>query len=338
MPAGTPTRPEVTVRIERDSLGDVRVPRTALYGAQTQRAVDNFPISGLRPWRAFIWSMAHDQAGGGGGQPRPGPAGCRARAEAIVQAAQEVAAGKCDDQFVVDPFQAGAGTSHHMNVNEVLANRATQLLGGALGEYRVHPNDHVNMAQSTNDVIPTAIRLGCSGPAARAAGRGARVWPMRCAPRRPNSTRSSSPAAPTCRTPCPIRLGQEFGGYARAVERDAERIERAAEGCAGWGSAARPSGTGLNAHPEYRPASCGAWREITGLAAARRPATCSRACSRWPTWPTSRPACARWPLTLLRISNDIRLLASGPDDRAGRDPPARRAAGLAASCPARSTR
>ena len=126
---------------------------------QTQRAVLNFPISGLRPWRAFIWSMATIKRAAaevnrdlGLLDADPG--------DAIVQAAQEVIDGRWDDQFVVDPFQAGAGTSHNMNANEVIANRATQLLGGELGEYRVHPNDHVNMAQSTNDTIPTAIRLG----------------------------------------------------------------------------------------------------------------------------------------------------------------------------------
>jgi fumarate hydratase class II len=125
------------VRLEHDSLGEVRVPGTALYGAQTQRAVENFPISGLLPWRAFIWSMAVIK---------------RAAAEvnhelglldehysiAIIQAAQEVIDGKWDKQFVVDPFQAGAGTSHNMNTNEVIANRATQILGGELGEYLVH--------------------------------------------------------------------------------------------------------------------------------------------------------------------------------------------------------
>src|SRR5512139_1515767 len=147
-------------RIEKDSLGEVQVPSEAYYGAQTQRAIHNFHISGLRPWRAFIWSMAAIKRAAAEVNRDLGLLDDR-RAEAIAQAAQEVIEGNWDDQFVVDPFQAGAGTSHHMNANEVIANRATQLLGGSLGEYRVHPNDHVNMAQSTNDVIPTAIRLGC---------------------------------------------------------------------------------------------------------------------------------------------------------------------------------
>ena len=147
-------------RIERDSLGEIEIPSGAYYGAQTQRAVLNFPVSGMRPWRAFIWSMAGIKY-----------AAAKVHqdlelledsiATAIMDAAQEVLEGRWDTEFVVDPFQAGAGTSHNMNCNEVLANRATELLGGNLGEYRVHPNDHVNMAQSTNDTIPTAIRLGC---------------------------------------------------------------------------------------------------------------------------------------------------------------------------------
>src|SRR5512134_3720836 len=146
-------------RTERDSLGEVQVPRQALYGVQTQRAVENFPISGLRPWRAFIWSMATIKRAAAEVNRDLGLLDDQ-RADAIVQAAQEVMDGRWDNEFVVDPFQAGAGTSHNMNANEVIANRATQILGGKLGEYRVHPNDHVNMAQSTNDVIPTAIRLG----------------------------------------------------------------------------------------------------------------------------------------------------------------------------------
>ena len=157
-------------RKEKDSLGELNVPALALYGAQTQRAVENFPISGLKPWRAFIWSMAVIKRSAalvnfelGLFNNREVDAKhftAKQLSEAIVQAAAEVMDGKWDDQFVVDPFQAGAGTSHNMNANEVIANRATQILGGGPGQYYVHPNDHVNMAQSTNDTIPTAIRLG----------------------------------------------------------------------------------------------------------------------------------------------------------------------------------
>src|ERR671914_667301 len=147
------------IRVERDPLGPLEVPADALYGVQTERARRNFPISGLRPLEPFViaqvWikkaaALTHKETGRL--EPR--------LADAIVRAADEVLSGKHRDQFVVDPFQAGAGTSHNMNVNEVLANRANEILGGKRGDYKpVHPNDHVNMAQSTNDTIPTNIRL-----------------------------------------------------------------------------------------------------------------------------------------------------------------------------------
>src|SRR4030095_2431308 len=149
----------MTTRREKDPIGPLDVPDEALFGVQTLRAAQNFPVSGFRPlWpfvRSQVWikkaaALTHKQTG------RLDPQ----RADAIVQAADEVLAHKHDDQFIVDPYQAGAGTSHNMNVNEVLANRANELLGGERGTYSpVHPNDHVNMAQSTNDTIPTNIRL-----------------------------------------------------------------------------------------------------------------------------------------------------------------------------------
>src|SRR5512139_1710087 len=147
-------------RSEKDSLGEVQVPREAYFGAQTQRAINNFAISGLRPWRAFIWSMATIKRAAAEVNRDLGLLE-RGMAGAILRAAQEVIDGQWDDQFRVDPFQAGAGTSHNMNTNEVIANRAIELLGGQRGDYKlISPNDQVNMAQSTNDTIPTAIRLG----------------------------------------------------------------------------------------------------------------------------------------------------------------------------------
>src|SRR5690242_8498510 len=148
-------------RTEKDPLGPLEVPSEALYGVQTVRAQQNFPISGLRPLWPFVmaqtWikkaaALTHKETGRLDGK----------LADAIAQAADEVLHGRHDEQFIVDPYQAGAGTSHNMNVNEVLANRANEILGGERGTYSpVHPNDHVNMAQSTNDTIPTNIRLAC---------------------------------------------------------------------------------------------------------------------------------------------------------------------------------
>src|SRR5438552_13101141 len=150
-------------RIERDPLGELPVPEDALYGIQTERARRNFPISHLRPLASFVDAVAQIKKAAALTHKQTGRLDPKL-ADAIVRAADEVLGGQHRDQFVVDPYQAGAGTSHNMNANEVLANRANELLGARRGVYApVHPNDHVNMAQSTNDVIPTAIRLAALG-------------------------------------------------------------------------------------------------------------------------------------------------------------------------------
>lgn len=296
-------------RVERDSLGEVRVPAQALYGAQTQRAVENFPVSGRRPYRAFIWSMglikrAAADVNSALGLLDP------TRAQAIVQAATEVMEGRWDDQFVVDPFQAGAGTSHNMNTNEVIANRATLILGGSLGEYRVHPNDHVNMSQSTNDTIPTAIRLGCLwrldellqtiGELAQALREKAIAFDDIV-----KSGRTHLQDA------IPVRLGQEFGAYARAVERDRERIERAAEGLRRLGIGGTATGTGLNAHPEYHPRMVARLSEISGLRLYTSD-NLFESMQSMADMADFSAAMRTLALTLTRIANDIRLLSSGP--------------------------
>ncbi|MFI5238761.1 MAG: lyase family protein, partial [Gemmatimonadales bacterium] len=148
-------------RTEKDPLGELAVPADAMYGVQTLRAVQNFPISGMRPLPAFVDAVVRIKRAAALTHKETGRLDARL-ADAIVAAADEVLGGKWRDQFVVDVFQAGAGTSHNMNINEVLANRANEMLGSERGKYSpVHPNDHVNMAQSTNDVIPTAIRIAC---------------------------------------------------------------------------------------------------------------------------------------------------------------------------------
>src|SRR5262250_1926222 len=149
----------MTTRVEKGPLGEKAVPSEALYGIQTLRAAENFPISGLRPMPTFVDAMIWIKRSAALTHKETGRLDARL-ADAIVRAADEVLGGQHRDQFVVDVYQAGAGTSHNMNCNEVLANRANELLGSALGSYTpIHPNDHVNMAQSTNDVIPTALRL-----------------------------------------------------------------------------------------------------------------------------------------------------------------------------------
>ena len=296
-------------RVERDSLGEVRVPAAALYGAQTQRAVDNFPISGLRPPRPWIWSLGVIKQAAAEVNRELGLLDPE-KAEAIVRAAQEVREGRWDSEFVVDPFQAGAGTSHHMNANEVIANRATQILGGALGEYLVHPNDDVNMGQSTNDVIPTSIRLGCLWRLEELLA-GLRALQAALAEKATEFDDIVKSGRTHLQDAVPVRLGQEFGGYAQAVGRDAERIERAAEGLRRLGIGGTAVGTGLNAHPDYRLHMIDRLEALCRLklVAAEDLFEAMQSQADAAHFSGSLRTLA---LTLIRIANDLRLLASGP--------------------------
>ncbi len=296
-------------RIEHDTLGNVNVPADALFGAQTQRAVNNFNISGIHPWRAFVWSMAVIKRAAAEVNSNLGLLN-KEIAASIVTAAQEVIDGKWDDQFVVDPFQAGAGTSHNMNANEVIANRATVLLGGKLGEYRVNPNDHVNMSQSTNDTIPTAIRLGCLWRLEELLGN---VGELSTALR--EKAQEFDDIVKSGRThlqdAVPVRLGQEFGGYASAIERDADRIRQAAEGLRHLGIGGTATGTGLNAHPEYHTRMIQRLSELTGLTlyGSENLFEAMQSMADAASFSASLRTLA---ITLTRIANDFRLMASGP--------------------------
>jgi fumarate hydratase class II len=307
-------------RVEKDSLGEMRVPADALYGAQTQRAVENFPISGLRPWRAFIWSIAavkraaalvNFDLGLFNDREVDGKRfTAKQLAESIAQAAAEVMDGQWDDQFVVEPFQAGAGTSHNMNANEVIANRATQILGGEFGKYYVHPNDHVNMAQSTNDTIPTSIRLGA-------------LWRLDELLRSLKNLQSAlevkaeefDEVVKSGRThlqdAVPVRLGQEFSAYAKAVERDIERVRRSAEGLSRLGIGGTAVGSGLNAHPDYHARMTRKLSELAGLQLVESDNLFESMQSMADAADFSA-ALRTLALTLIRIANDFRLLASGP--------------------------
>ncbi|NIS80264.1 MAG: aspartate ammonia-lyase [Anaerolineales bacterium] len=296
-------------RLEGDTMGDIPVPVDALYGAQTQRAVENFSVSGMRPWRAFIWSMGMIKRAAAMVHLELGLLE-DAKANAIAEAAREVVEGRWDDQFVVDPFQAGAGTSQNMNTNEVIANRATQILGGVLGEYIVHPNDHVNMAQSTNDTIPTAIRLGC-------------LWRLEellsvvkaLAEALKERAVAFDDVLKSGRThlqdAVPIRLSQEFGAYARAVERDGDRIRRAAEGLRRLGIGGTAAGTGLNAHPDYQSRMVETLATLTGL--ELHPSDdLFESMQSMADMADFSAALRTLAITLTRVANDFRLLSSGP--------------------------
>ncbi|MEI8166736.1 MAG: lyase family protein, partial [Chloroflexales bacterium] len=251
-------------RIEKDSLGEIQVPADALYGAQTQRAVLNFPVSGLKPYPAFVWAQAAVKRAAAEVNRDLGLLDATL-ANAIIQATDEVLAGQWQSQFVVDPFQAGAGTSHNMNLNEVLANRANQILGFALDDAKkpVNPNDHVNMAQSTNDTIPAAIRLGC-------------LWRLPellaaiddLADAFEAKAHEFDDVVKSGRThlqdAVPVRLGQEFGAYALAIRNDQERIATAAERLRRLGIGGTATGTGLNAHGEYHQRMIEALSTLTG--------------------------------------------------------------------------
>jgi aspartate ammonia-lyase len=237
-------------RIERDPLGELPVPAWALYGVQTERARQNFPISGLKPLPAFVDALVWIKRAAALTHQETGRLDAKL-ADAIIRAADEVLQGQHRDQFVVDPYQAGAGTSHNMNANEVLANRANELLGGKRGEYKpVHPNDHVNMAQSTNDTIPTAIRLAALAMLPRLEG-----GLTRLAQALLKKAKEFDGIVKSGRThlqdATPIRLGQEFAAYGHTVERNLERIRRAADDLRDLGIGGTAVGTGLNAQPEY---------------------------------------------------------------------------------------
>jgi fumarate hydratase class II len=231
-------------------------------------------------------------------------------ADVIIQAGMEVMKGSWNEQFVVDPFQAGAGTSHNMNTNEVMANRATELLGGQLGEYRINPNDHVNMGQSTNDTIPTAIRLGC-------------LWRLdellltihQLAAALRGKANEFDHIVKSGRThlqdAVPVRLGQEFNAYARAVERDADRIRRSSEGLRRLGIGGTATGSGLNAHNEYHPRMVEELKRITGLELYTSDDLFEsmQSMADMVDFSSSLRILA---VTLTRIANDFRLLSSGP--------------------------
>ena len=297
-------------RVERDTMGEVPVPARALYGAQTARALANFPISGLTAHPAFVDATLRVKIAAARANRRLGLLP-RRKARAVEAAAREALSGRWRDQFVVDVYQAGAGTSHHMNVNEVLANRACELLGGRRGDRGlVDPNDDVNMSQSTNDVVPTAMRLAALALAPAAAGallalaatfgRKARAW---------NGVVKSGRTHLMDATP--IRLGQEVSGWSAALRAAAGRVRAALPELARLGLGGTAVGTGLNAHPRYARLVVAELRDLTGLRLSRAPNPFYAMQSLAPFSALSGALRAA-ALELLRIGGDVRLLGSGP--------------------------
>jgi fumarate hydratase class II len=297
-------------RIERDPLGEVRVPAEALYGAQTARAVANFLISGLRADPGFIDAVVRIKRAAASVHKGTGRLDAK-RADAIIAAADEVLGGAHRDQFVVDVYQAGAGTSLNMNVNEVLANLASRALGGALGSYApVHPNDHVNMAQSTNDVIPTAIRLSALAalvPALSAVDALARTLRTRA-----EEFDGLVKAGRThLQDAMPIRLGQEVGAWAGSLERGARRVRAAADFLLDLGIGGTAVGTGVNSEAEYAERMVEALRPLTALP-VRLGADRVQLMQSLGDVAGLSAAWRTLALDLGKIASDLRLLASGP--------------------------
>jgi aspartate ammonia-lyase len=237
-------------RNEKDPLGELPVPSDALYGVQTLRAVQNFRISGLKPHPAFVDAVVRIKRAAAITHKETGRLEARL-ADAIIAAADEILSGKHRENFVVDPYQAGAGTSHNMNANEVLANRANELLDGKRGEYKpVHPNDHVNMAQSTNDVIPTAIRLGSVTELPKLEDAFENLISAF-----EEKGRELDDVLKSGRThlqdAMPIRLGQELNAYAGTLKRSLQRVIEAANYLRDLGIGGSAVGTGVNVEPEY---------------------------------------------------------------------------------------
>jgi len=297
-------------RVERDPLGELPVPAAALWGIQTERARLNFPISNLRPLPPFVDAVVRIKKAAALTHKETRRLDAKL-ADAIVRAADEILGGQHRDQFVVDPYQAGAGTSHNMNANEVLANRANELLGGKRGEYKpVHPNDHVNMAQSTNDVIPTAIRL-----AALAELPGLLETLDRLARALLAKGTEFDAIVKSGRThlqdATPIRLGQEFTAYGHTVERNRARVARAADDLRDLGIGGTAVGTGLNAEPQYPGLMVKHLKAMAGVELREGKDRVQLMQSMGDAAAFSG-ALRTYAVDLGKIASDLRLLASGP--------------------------
>jgi len=298
-------------RTEKDPLGEVEVPAAALYGVQTVRALQNFPISGLLPLEPFViaqvWikkaaALTHRETG------RLDPV----RADAIVAAADEVLAGQHLNMFVVDPYQAGAGTSHNMNVNEVLANRANEILGEPRGSYApVHPNDHVNMAQSTNDTIPTNIRLAALRqlPLLLDAMDGLRDA---FAAKGQEFDHIVKAGRTHLQDAMPIRLGQEFTAYGGTIERCRRRIGEAADYLNDLGIGGSAVGTGVTVEPQFPALMVRHLSAISGIHTLRVGADRIQLMQSMGDAAAFSASLRGLALDLSKIVSDLRLLVSGP--------------------------
>ena len=300
-----------TFRLEKDSLGEVEVPEAAYYGVQTQRAVDNFQISGFRFDRHFIKALGLIKLAAARANldlsllPRE-------KAEVIIRACQDVVDGKFDDQFVVDVFQTGSGTSTNMNANEVIASRAAEYLGGKRGDKAiVHPNDHVNMCQSTNDVFPTAIHIAALDAIEEKLLPGLQVLHDKLQGKADEFSDVVKAGRTHLQDAVPVTLGQEFGGYASMIKHGLERINHAKKDLNELPLGGTATGTGLNAHPEYAELAIKHLSGMTGMS-LRRADNAFEAMQSKDACVALSGALKTVAVSLMKISNDLRLLNSGP--------------------------
>jgi aspartate ammonia-lyase len=299
------------LRTEKDFLGEKQIPADIYYGIQTQRAIENYPISGYRAHPALIAAIGYIKKAAAQANRELDLIPSRI-ADAIIQAADEVIAGKLNDQFMVDVYQAGAGVSFHMNTNEVIANRAIELLGGQRGDYSVcHPNDHVNFGQSTNDVFPTSMRLATLALLDQVL-KSLEELEAAFSKKGKEFDRILKSGRTHMMDAVPIRLGQEFHGYATAMRRAGQTIRGAQELLREIGLGGSAVGTGVNTHPKYQKlvvAKLGAvsGQKLVATDDLRYAMQSNLAMS------TASSALRNLALELIRISNDLRLLASGPN-------------------------
>lgn len=300
----------MSYRIEKDSLGEVKVPSDALYAAQTQRAADNFPISGIRFPRRFIEALGLIKQAAAIANNNLGLLDAD-RTQAIVESAQQVIDGELDDQFVLDIFQTGSGTSTNMNANEVISNVATEKMGAERGSKAVHPNDHVNMSQSSNDVIPTAMHV---------AARVALEKELIPALERFHSSLFEKAEAfddilKSGRThlmdATPVRLGQEFGGYTSQIKHGIRRLRFASEELAELALGGTATGTGINRPPAFPADAISYISKTTGIA-FREAENHFEAQAAKDAYVMAAGALNALATALVKIANDIRHLSSGP--------------------------
>jgi len=297
-------------RVESDSMGEMRVPGSACYGAQTARAVENFPISNLRFSRTFIRALGLIKKHAALVNQSLGLVDPKI-ADAIARASAEVAEGKLDSQFVVDIFQTGSGTSTNMNANEVIANRATELLGGKIGDKLVHPNDHANRGQSSNDVIPTAIHLAALLDIERQLAPALKELHAALAKKAIEFNDVLKIGRTHLQDATPMRLGQEFSGYASQIEHGLARLEGIKPHLAELALGGTAVGTGLNTHPEFARRVIDAISRETGLQLREAPNHFEAQAARDACVEASG-ALKTIAVSIIKIANDFRWLGSGP--------------------------